>query len=73
MSLYMAAAQFFCQQDGNGDDHIKYHCYHHQIVLINKTSSPDVVVDYSCGPRVVAPTSPATSVMSLSAGGPRQS
>ena len=35
------------------------------------TSSPDVVVDYSCGLRVVAPTSLATSAMSLSAGGHR--
>ena len=29
---------------------------------------PDVVVDYSCGLRVVAPTSRATSAMSSSAG-----
>ena len=31
---------------------------------------PDVVVDYSCGLRVVVPTSRATSAMSLSAGDP---
>ena len=30
-----------------------------------------MVVDYSCGLRVVAPTSLATSAMSLSAGGHR--
>ena len=31
---------------------------------------PDVVVDYSCGLRVVVPTSRATSAMSSSAGDP---
>ena len=23
LSLYLSAAQYFCQQDGNGDEHIK--------------------------------------------------
>ena len=71
MSLYLAAAQYFCQQDGNDDDHIKYNCHHQISVNQQYTSSPDVVVDYSCGLRVVAPTSRATSAMSLSAGGHR--